>query len=335
MAKMYECPECGEKLEEHFRVCPVCGYTGIEAYIRKEKEKEEKVRQAEEEEAARQAEEEAARQAEEAARQAEEAVRQAEIRRAEENARAKKAKQPEIMNGEHERIVSPDTLLALGCGFFILLGLCILVWSVFVRWKTQIITAMVVIFLIAALIYHGWKRWLAAAIALVMIWVFFLRGYVNNFVTPIITPTTETGSTVIDTIETEEVTADSDIPTIVLYCGERAPITDFIFPYSSSALLTWDDLNSMYDSSPKTRKMNCQMAINEIFARYGFSFRKNTETAEAARTKFEEKEWYRKAQAECPTNDQDILREKYFNKYENDNIDKLLQWEAEYVPQDM
>lgn len=328
MAKMYECPECGEKLEEHFRVCPVCGYTGIEAYIRKEKEKEEKVRQAAEEEAARQAEEEAARQAEEAARQAE-------IRRAEEKARAKKAKQPEIMNGEHERIVSPDTLLALGCGFFILLGLCILVWAVFVRWKTQIITAMVVICLIAALIYHGWKRWLAVAIALVMIWVFFLKGCANNFGTSITTPTVETDSSVIDASETEEVTADSDIPTIVLYCGERAPVTDFIFPYSSSALLTWDDLNSMYDSSPKTRKMNCQMAINEIFARYGFSFRKNTETAEAARTKFGEKEWYRKAQAECPSNDQDILREKYFNKYENDNIDKLLEWEAEYVPQDM
>ncbi len=103
--------------------------------------------------------------------------------------------------------------------------------------------------------------------------------------------------------------------------GGQAPASDFIFPNSSTELLSSGDLNSHLSSA-----YDAQMAINEIYARYGYTFVTNSETANASRSKFGSKDWYIQAQSTCPTANRDNFAESYMNSVERANIETLLAW---------
>ena len=122
---------------------------------------------------------------------------------------------------------------------------------------------------------------------------------------------------------------------ITLYCGVMAPMSDFMFAHSSDDYLSAADLEQLYDADPVVRKHRAQFAINEIFARYGYVFTSNSETAEEARKSFGNKDWYVEAQKHCPEKEQDSLRENYFNKYEKANILTLLDWEEKNIPAEL
>ena len=103
--------------------------------------------------------------------------------------------------------------------------------------------------------------------------------------------------------------------------GGQAPASDFIFPNSSTDLLSSGDLNNRLSSA-----YDAQMAINEIYARYGYTFVTNSETASASRSKFGSKDWYIQAQSTCPTANRDNFAESYMNSVERANIETLLAW---------
>ena len=133
-----------------------------------------------------------------------------------------------------------------------------------------------------------------------------------------------------DTSSAGNVGTTGDFITIVN--GIRAPKSDFFFWYSSSQLLTADDLANLYDDDPLMRKRYSQLAINEIFCRYGYIFTTDTVTAQDVRSNFGGKDWYVRAQQYCPSQDQDILRTNYMNSTERANIKLLNEWQDEYVP---
>ncbi len=118
---------------------------------------------------------------------------------------------------------------------------------------------------------------------------------------------------------------------IELYNGNSAPAADFIFPYSSTDLLSDVDLEQLNDSSNTARKSKSQMAINEIFARYGYTFSGGTDTSKEAKKKFESKSWYRTAQKSCPSNNSGILQGTYMNSTEQKNIEKIVAWQKANV----
>lgn len=128
------------------------------------------------------------------------------------------------------------------------------------------------------------------------------------------------------------------VETITLADGVQAPKSDFLFPESSSEYLSYETLNQKMESSDKWRMRSLsQQAINEIFARHGYTFVKNTGTAKEARERYEGKGWYVQMQAKCPVGpgEQNELRTKYFNQYERDNVKLILEWQNTHgVPED-
>ena len=118
--------------------------------------------------------------------------------------------------------------------------------------------------------------------------------------------------------------------TITIIGGIEAPASDFVFPYSSTQRLTDSDISYLKNLSERDMHFEAQLAISEIFARYGYTFLKDHAEAQNARDHFENKDWYKKAQAMNPTNDQSELMEKYFNSIENENVQTLLDFQNTY-----
>lgn len=114
---------------------------------------------------------------------------------------------------------------------------------------------------------------------------------------------------------------------ITIYGGIKAPVEDFIFPYSSTELLTEEEMYAAFGSSDSEfMRMSSQAAINEIFARYGFTFTSNRDTGIAAREKFSTLSWYQEVQDICPTPVSEIILSDYMNDIERENIDRILSW---------
>ena len=118
--------------------------------------------------------------------------------------------------------------------------------------------------------------------------------------------------------------------TIEIYGGLKAPAEDFIFPYSSKTMLTDEELVTLESDDSKMMHDRSQMAINEIFARYGYTFGYTTETSSAAILRFEALDWYAQAQKNCPSDSWWTLRTKFMNEYEVQNIEKLNEWQKEH-----
>ena len=113
---------------------------------------------------------------------------------------------------------------------------------------------------------------------------------------------------------------------ISCYNGVQAPADDFVFPYSSQRYLTRAELDSLLGDKDYMH-MQSQLAINEIFARYGYTFVKDTPTAQDARNHFEGRSWYVTLQGMCPADNSDDLKNYYMNACEQANIRTLNEWQ--------
>ena len=122
------------------------------------------------------------------------------------------------------------------------------------------------------------------------------------------------------------------------YAGILAPASDFLFPYSSTSYLSNSELNEVMESDDRyAMRSISQRAINEIFARYGYTFSGTSQTSREAKNLFEGKDWYEEARKRCVVQpgEQYKLLENYFNDYERSNIETINQWQIEHNVPDL
>lgn len=122
----------------------------------------------------------------------------------------------------------------------------------------------------------------------------------------------------------------TEVPTVeyvAVKYGLSAPVTDFQFPYSSERLLTQAELDSMESDSIDVMHSKSQLAINEILARYGYSF--DPSRSDTSRDIYERvagKDWYVKAQAQCSYSSANALIQD-MNSIEKQNIELVNAWQ--------
>lgn len=117
--------------------------------------------------------------------------------------------------------------------------------------------------------------------------------------------------------------------------GLSADRDDFIFPDSSSRYLSNSDLSYILSYEKHDKELETQMIINEIFARYGYTFTSSSSSATAIRNKLGNKSWYIQAQNACPVapGEQQALIDNYMNAYEKANIKLINNWQKNNIPQ--
>lgn len=118
--------------------------------------------------------------------------------------------------------------------------------------------------------------------------------------------------------------------TITIPCGAAAPTSDFLFPYSSSSVLSNSDLQMLETGEVTSEHANSQMAINEMVARYGYSFDPDkSDTSADAYYKFSGKDWYLTAQQHCGySNVNDLIAN--MNSVERQNVKIINEWQKEH-----
>lgn len=111
--------------------------------------------------------------------------------------------------------------------------------------------------------------------------------------------------------------------------GILAPETDFLFPDSSERVLTYREINSMLQNEDKqSRYLNSQMAINEIYARYGYHFHpEKSISAQEAYEKFNSLAWYEQVCSYGGYDDPSQL-DSVFNEIEKTNINTIREWQT-------
>lgn len=117
------------------------------------------------------------------------------------------------------------------------------------------------------------------------------------------------------------------------YDGILAPASDFLFPKSSQEYLSYESLNQIMESSDKyAMRSISQRAINEIYARYGYTFHGKTTTSREAINLFSGKDWYEKCRIEYNKNplEQDVLLEEVFNDVERANVYLIWDWQERH-----
>ncbi len=132
-------------------------------------------------------------------------------------------------------------------------------------------------------------------------------------------------------VPTQEVTpVPTQAPTVeyvAVKYGLQAPASDFMFPYSSERLLTQAELDSMVDGSVEVMHSRSQLAINEILARYGYSFNPDgSDTSREIYNRVAGKDWYQQAQQQCGYSDPNSLIAD-MNSVEKENIDMVNEWQ--------
>lgn len=95
------------------------------------------------------------------------------------------------------------------------------------------------------------------------------------------------------------------------------PDSDFIFPYSSTRLITEAEMNEKL-----TSKETSQRAINEIYARHGYPFHQDKNAENYAY--FNSKSWYREL---TKIDSQEEVR-KLFSDIEIANVDALIAFQS-------
>lgn len=148
--------------------------------------------------------------------------------------------------------------------------------------------------------------------------------------TPTLTPTPTPEPTPTPTPEPTPTPTPEPANTIRLYCGAEAPMEDFVLPFSSSRLITDKDLKAWKKLSARDLHFTSQLAVNEIYARYGHTFNGISETSKDAIAHFDGKDWYEKAQAACPTTDVEVLFYNYFSDIERANVNKINAFQKQY-----
>ncbi len=120
-----------------------------------------------------------------------------------------------------------------------------------------------------------------------------------------------------------------DGETIALPGGGTAPVEDFLFPYSSTELLTYDDLDRAFgDMATTDAALLSQHAINEIYARYGYNFHpEKSESAQLAYDYFNALDWYT---AICGSNTASNTGEVPVSDVEQSNIETIVIWQENH-----
>ena len=131
-------------------------------------------------------------------------------------------------------------------------------------------------------------------------------------------------------LQNDRISEYTQTKTISIINGIQAPESDFEFPESSIRLLTQDELNTFQASNEDEMHLRSQMAINEIFVRYGYQFTSSSTSARTARERFGDKDWYKKAQQYCPSQSSDTLLYNYMNSIEAQNIAMINQWQKDH-----
>ncbi|MGI6012292.1 MAG: zinc-ribbon domain-containing protein [Ruminococcus sp.] len=128
-------------------------------------------------------------------------------------------------------------------------------------------------------------------------------------------------------VPTQEVTPQATEEYVAVKYGLQAPASDFMFPYSSERLLTQAELDSMVDASVEVMHSRSQLAINEILARYGYSFNPDgSDTAREIYNRVAGKDWYQQAQQQCGYTDPNSLIAD-MNSVEKENINMINEWQ--------
>ena len=145
---------------------------------------------------------------------------------------------------------------------------------------------------------------------------------------PTTIPTPEPTTTPVPTAAPVPATAPApSVEYVAVKYGLSAPVTDFQFPYSSERLLTQVELDSMESDSIDVMHSKSQLAINEILARYGYTFNPNkSDTAREIYDRMAGKDWYIQAQAQCGYSSANALIAD-MNSIEKQNIDLINQWQ--------
>ena len=119
-----------------------------------------------------------------------------------------------------------------------------------------------------------------------------------------------------------------NMATVSVINGIEASASDFIFPYSSSVLLTDEDLKKLEGVSVEEEHYKSQLAINEILARYGYVFNPDQGgSAKEAYDQFEGLLWYEEAKAYCPSASANEMLYTYINSTELENIEIICEWQ--------
>lgn len=117
---------------------------------------------------------------------------------------------------------------------------------------------------------------------------------------------------------------------ITVIGGIQAPASDFIFPHSSTSLLTDADLVKLQAETVEERHYLSQLAINEILARYGYVFSEaQGGAAKEAYDQFEGKDWYEQAKPYCPSTSANEMLYTYISDTELDNVEIICEWQKE------
>lgn len=112
--------------------------------------------------------------------------------------------------------------------------------------------------------------------------------------------------------------------------GIQAPASDFIFPHSSTSLLTDADLAKLQAETVEERHYLSQLAINEILARYGYVFSEaQGGAAKEAYDQFEGKDWYEQAKPYCPSTSANEMLYTYISDTELENVEIICEWQKE------
>ena len=126
----------------------------------------------------------------------------------------------------------------------------------------------------------------------------------------------------------DTVSPDGDNETIPIINGILADASDFIFPYSSTQMLTDADLTKLEGASVEEEHYNSQLAINEILVRYGYAFDpEQGGSAKEAYDRFEGLAWYEAAKPYCPSASASEMLYTYINSTELANIDIICEWQ--------
>lgn len=117
---------------------------------------------------------------------------------------------------------------------------------------------------------------------------------------------------------------------ITVIGGIQAPASDFIFPHSSTSLLTDADLAKLQAETVEERHYLSQLAINEILARYGYVFSEvQGGAAKEAYDQFEGKDWYEQAKPYCPSTSANEMLYTYISDTELENVEIICEWQKE------
>lgn len=115
--------------------------------------------------------------------------------------------------------------------------------------------------------------------------------------------------------------------TVEVYYGLTASTEDFIFPYSSTRVLTDDDLKILEADTVDEEHYWSQLAINEMLARYGYPFDpEKSQTSKDAYDQFTGLDWYEAAKPQCPySSGTEVLAD--MNSVEKKNVSILNDWQ--------